>query len=74
MENIKLREWCDGNLHLIVLPFNFKGQMPNFSLHMECLLNPSLNKVYTKKCNPNCTFFLKNGIDECGCYKERFTR
>lgn len=60
----EFQEWCDGKLHLIILPPAFIGEMPGYVWST----NKEEENLFWKKCDSKCPFFLENGIDVCGCY------
>lgn len=61
------REWCNGKKHVIIVPFLHKPKLAaGFSLQLNCFSKPFSDKTYFKKCVPWCSYFLKNGVDDCG--------
>lgn len=64
-----ITEWCDGALHMIILPSKSESNFcPWFSFFEKFLNKPMKNEIFSRSCVPQCPLFLKNGVDECGCF------
>ena len=63
-----IREWCNGKVHILVLPLNFIENLTLFSFNKKLSKKTKTHKIFSKICDLTCPIFLENGVDECGCF------
>lgn len=66
--SLETNAWCNGKIHLLSFPKDYRGTPANFTLNKKLSKKSKTSIVFQKKCDSTCHIFLEYGVDECGCF------